>query len=227
MFMYHLHDLHLQIFPSNSYLSFWIIILSVSYSFTLTLLFCFNSITQCRQVSILLQITLPMVMLIRFIMFMLVKAITLLASHHSWIDLITFVGQDPSNVPLEQRTRFPSPMAPFMYLNPLILVHSWILDSVNARIAQIIMFLENSLDVWNNLKEHFSKADHIRVSNLHVEINNIMQGSKYVLDYFTEFNGLWEELNSLRPNPICTWIQKCICKAMYSACEFRRSDQNI
>lgn len=65
------------------------------------------------------------------------------------------------------------------------LVHSWSLKSVNALIAQTIIFLENALDVWNDLKERFTKTDHIHVSNLRFEINNLKQGSKFVLDYFT------------------------------------------
>lgn len=65
------------------------------------------------------------------------------------------------------------------------LVHSWILNFVNALIAQTIVFLENDLDVWNDLKERFAKTDHICVSNLRVEINNLNQGSKSILDYFT------------------------------------------
>ncbi|XP_050878422.1 uncharacterized protein LOC127082221 [Lathyrus oleraceus] len=61
------------------------------------------------------------------------------------------------------------------------LVHSWILNSID-------------------LKERFVKTDRVRVSNLHAEINNLKQGNKSVLDYFTELRGLWEELNSHRPD---------------------------
>src|SRR4051812_34131567 len=66
------------------------------------------------------------------------------------------------------------------------LVHSWILNSVSPAIAQTIIFLENALDVWIDLKERFAKTDRVRVSNLRTEINNLKQGNKSVLDYFTE-----------------------------------------
>ncbi|XP_058761005.1 uncharacterized protein LOC131634366 [Vicia villosa] len=107
------------------------------------------------------------------------------------------------------------------------LVHSWIMNSVNPPIAQTIVFLENALDVWNDLKERFSKTDRVRVSNLRTAINNLKQDSKSVLDYFTELRGFWEELNSHRPIPSCTCPQPCRCEAMRSAREFRLEDQII
>ena len=107
------------------------------------------------------------------------------------------------------------------------LVHSWILNSVTSPIAQTIVFLENALEVWNDLQERFSKIDRIRVSTLRMEINNLKQGSKSVLDYFTELRGLWEELNSYRPLPSCTCAQQCRCQALRAAREFRIEDQVI
>jgi hypothetical protein len=44
-----------------------------------------------------------------------------------------------------------------------MLVHSWIMNSVDDSIAQSIVYLENALDVWNELKERFSHGDHIRI----------------------------------------------------------------
>ncbi|CAJ2679712.1 unnamed protein product [Trifolium pratense] len=76
------------------------------------------------------------------------------------------------------------------------LVHSWIFNSVTAPIAQTIVFLENAIDAWHDLKERFAKADRIRVSHLRSAINNLKQGLNSVLDYFTELRGLWEEVNS-------------------------------
>lgn len=60
-------------------------------------------------------------------------------------------------------------------------------------------FLDSKFGLWNDPKERFAKDDCICVSNLHVKIKNLKQSSKYVLGYFTELRGLWEELNSHRP----------------------------
>lgn len=51
------------------------------------------------------------------------------------------------------------------------LVHFWIFNSLNALISKTIVFLENATDVWNGLKECFSKDGYICVSNICIEIN--------------------------------------------------------
>lgn len=105
------------------------------------------------------------------------------------------------------------------------LIHSWILNSVSPQIAETIIFHVHAIDVWEELKERFSKADRIRVSMLRSAINNLKQGSKSVLDYFTEIKNLREELNSHRPVPNCTCIHPCRCEATRSARNFRLEDQ--
>ncbi|MCI04355.1 integrase catalytic region, partial [Trifolium medium] len=83
------------------------------------------------------------------------------------------------------------------------LIHSWIFNSVYAPIAQTIVLSENVINVRHDLKERFAKTDCIRISTLRSSLNNLKQGSKSVLDYFTEIKGLWEELNTHRPMPTC------------------------
>jgi hypothetical protein len=39
------------------------------------------------------------------------------------------------------------------------LVSSWLLNSVSPSIAQSIVFLENAIDIWNELRERFSQGD--------------------------------------------------------------------
>jgi len=70
------------------------------------------------------------------------------------------------------------------------LIHSWIINSVSESIAQTIVFHDYALDVWEDLKERFSKADRIRISTLRSSINNLKQGGKSVSEYFTEFRTL-------------------------------------
>ncbi|PNX68438.1 retrovirus-related Pol polyprotein from transposon TNT 1-94 [Trifolium pratense] len=44
-----------------------------------------------------------------------------------------------------------------------MLVHSWIMNSVLDSIGQSIVFMENAVDVWINLKERFSQGDLVRI----------------------------------------------------------------
>ena len=101
------------------------------------------------------------------------------------------------------------------------LIHSWILNSVSPQIAQTIVFHEYAIDVWIKLQERFSKVDRVRIASLRTAINNLKQGTKYVLEYFTELKSLWEELNSHRPMPMCICPHPCRCESMRSARNFR------
>jgi len=107
------------------------------------------------------------------------------------------------------------------------LIHSWILNSVSPQIVQTIVFHEYAIDAWIELQERFSKVDRVRIATLCFAINNLKQGTKLVLDYFTEMKSLWEELNSHRTMPICTCPHPCHCELMCAARNFRMEDQVI
>lgn len=97
------------------------------------------------------------------------------------------------------------PMPPMYDLNRNVwercdnLIHSWIINSISPQIAQTIVFHEYNIDVWIESQERFSKVDRICVASLRSSINNLKQGDKSELDYFTEMKSLWEELNSHLP----------------------------
>jgi hypothetical protein len=60
------------------------------------------------------------------------------------------------------------------------LVHTWIINSISPSIAQSVVFIENAIDMWNDLKGRFMRGDRIRVAQLQEEIANLKQGSKKV-----------------------------------------------
>jgi len=72
------------------------------------------------------------------------------------------------------------------------LIQSWIINSVTHQIAQTLVFHENAIDAWLDLKEHFSKVDRIRIDTLRSKFNNLKQGSKSILDYFTKMKTHWK-----------------------------------
>lgn len=85
------------------------------------------------------------------------------------------------------------------------LIHSWNINSVSYSIAQTIVFHDNDFDVWEDLKERFSKVDRIRIANLCSSINTLRQCTKSDLDYFTEIKVLWQKLYSHLPFPNCSY----------------------
>jgi len=104
------------------------------------------------------------------------------------------------------------------------LIQSWIINSVSPQIAQTLVFHENAIDAWSELKERYVKVDIIRIATLPSKINNLKQGSKTVLEYFTKMKTLWEELNSHRPMPHCTCPHPCRCAATREARNYRLED---
>ncbi|MCH87569.1 hypothetical protein A2U01_0008442, partial [Trifolium medium] len=97
------------------------------------------------------------------------------------------------------------------------LVSSWILNSVSSSIAQSVVFMENTIDIWNDLRERFSQGDLIRISELQQEIYAMKQGTRSVTDFYSDLKILWEELELYMPIPSCTCRQHCTCEAMRSA----------
>ncbi|KAK2451363.1 hypothetical protein QL285_010424 [Trifolium repens] len=104
-----------------------------------------------------------------------------------------------------------------------MLVHSWIMHSVSDSIAQSIVFMENALDVWNDLKERFSQGDLIRISELQQEIYSLQQESKTVTEFFSSLKLLWEELELYLPMPACSCAVHCTCASMRLA----RANHNL
>nr|KYP54393.1 hypothetical protein KK1_000581 [Cajanus cajan] len=91
-------------------------------------------------------------------------------------------------------------------------VFGWITRTLSQEIAQSIVYFENAQDLWEDLKDRFSKGDYFRISDLLQEIHSIKQGDRSVSAYHTELKTLWEELKALREAPSCTCNVKCSCK---------------
>ncbi|XP_019158343.1 PREDICTED: uncharacterized protein LOC109155071 [Ipomoea nil] len=92
-----------------------------------------------------------------------------------------------------------------------LMLCSWIFRSVHPSIAQSVMRLESSRDVWNDLKRRFAQCDAQRISGLQNDIYSLKQGSQSISDYYTKCRTMWEEMNTLRPLPLCICDPRCRC----------------
>jgi len=107
------------------------------------------------------------------------------------------------------------------------LLLSWVLNYVSESTAQTIVFHDNIVYAWDDLKERFGKVDRICISYLHSTIHSLKHGTKIVLEYFIELITLWDELNSHRPIPNCMCIHPCRCYSIRLAKHYRTEDQII
>jgi hypothetical protein len=64
-----------------------------------------------------------------------------------------------------------------------MLVHSSIMNFVSESISQSIVFMENVMDVWNDLKESFGQGDLVRIFELMQEIYSLQQESKTATEF--------------------------------------------
>ncbi|KAK2416966.1 putative mitochondrial protein [Trifolium repens] len=98
-----------------------------------------------------------------------------------------------------------------------MLVHSWILNSVSESIAQSLVFMENAIDVWLDLKDRFSQGDFVRIAELQQEICALKQENRSVTEFYSSLKLLLEELEIYMPIPNCTCRNRCNCDAMRTA----------
>nr|KYP71896.1 Copia protein [Cajanus cajan] len=94
------------------------------------------------------------------------------------------------------------------------MVISWLVHSVSISIRQSILWMDNAIDIWKDLKVRYSQGDLLRISDLQQELASIRQGGANITDYFTKLRMIWDELESYRPALFCTCDVKCSCNAL-------------
>ncbi|WVZ16874.1 hypothetical protein V8G54_009856 [Vigna mungo] len=91
------------------------------------------------------------------------------------------------------------------------MVVSWLLHSVSPSIRESIIWMDNAVDIWNDLKIRFAQGDLARISTLQMEATTLSQGELSVTEFFTKLRIIWDELDSFRPDLVCICKSKCSC----------------
>ena len=84
------------------------------------------------------------------------------------------------------------------------MVVSWLVHSVSPQIRQSILWMENAEAIWSDLKSRFFQGDLLRISDLQSEATQLKQGDQTVREYVTKLRIIWDELESFRPDPMCS-----------------------
>ncbi len=74
-----------------------------------------------------------------------------------------------------------------------IMVVSWLIHSVSQSIAQSIIWIDNAIDIWKDLKDHFAQSDSFIIVVLRQEIFAFNQEQLNVTDYLTQLKILRDE----------------------------------
>ncbi|CAI8601314.1 unnamed protein product [Vicia faba] len=80
------------------------------------------------------------------------------------------------------------------------MVLSWINRTLSPHIAQSTIFFDSTFELWEDLRERFTKGNHFRFSGLR-ELHSIQQRDRSLSAYFTAMKILWDELEDLRHTP--------------------------
>ncbi|XP_017441022.1 uncharacterized protein LOC108346453 [Vigna angularis] len=56
-----------------------------------------------------------------------------------------------------------------------MMILSWITKTLSPQIAESVIYVEEAKELWDELKERFSKGDHFKISDLLQDIHSIRQ----------------------------------------------------
>ena len=76
------------------------------------------------------------------------------------------------------------------------MIKSWILNSVSPQIYRSILRLNDASDIWRDLYSRFHMSNLPRTFNLTQEIQDLRQGSRSLMEYYTTLKTLWSNLES-------------------------------
>jgi len=73
------------------------------------------------------------------------------------------------------------------------------------------IYIDSTKDLWDDLKERFTKGDYFRILDLLREMHYAKQGERSITQFFTNMKIVWEELEFLRHVPNCVCGKSCEC----------------
>uniref|UniRef100_A0A2N9GYQ8 Reverse transcriptase Ty1/copia-type domain-containing protein n=1 Tax=Fagus sylvatica TaxID=28930 RepID=A0A2N9GYQ8_FAGSY len=98
-------------------------------------------------------------------------------------------------------------------------VITWILNCVSKKIHASVLYKPTAYVIWKELQDKFSQSNGPQIFQLEKEIGSLTQNQNSVSDYYTNLQGLWEELLNYSPNPVCNCTPSCSCGAMTKTME--------
>ncbi|XP_068309849.1 uncharacterized protein [Pyrus communis] len=81
------------------------------------------------------------------------------------------------------------------------LVMSWLLNSMERKIAEIFSYSESSLTLWTTVKEMYSNQNnYARIFQLKKDISSVQQEGKTFVQHLGSLRSMWNELDVYRPH---------------------------
>lgn len=91
-------------------------------------------------------------------------------------------------------------------------VISWLLSSLEPSIAKSVQWHRTAKEIWDELQERYGCSSNAQLYSLQEELGQLTHDPDMsIVDFYTKFKTIWDELDHLNPLPICS-CDECSCK---------------
>ncbi|XP_058775326.1 uncharacterized protein LOC131649589 [Vicia villosa] len=101
---------------------------------------------------------------------------------------------------------------------------SWINRTLSPHIAHSTICFDSAFNLWEDLRERFTKGNHFRFSDLLRKIHSIQQDDHSLSTYVTDLKILWDELEDLCLTPSCSCPTPCTCGLSKAVRNFKQME---
>jgi hypothetical protein len=99
------------------------------------------------------------------------------------------------------------------------MVISWLINSLTRDLHESVAYADTVREIWIDLEERFSQGNAPRIHELKRDLSLLLQGNLSVVQYYTKFKALWDELQ------IYDVVPKCTCGAGKSFIDAREKER--
>lgn len=84
------------------------------------------------------------------------------------------------------------------------MVISWILNSLIKEIADSVLFLQSTHEIWSELNQRYEQSNGALIYKIQKQLYSINQGSEDFLSYFTKMKKIWDGIRMIQDIPACS-----------------------
>ncbi|KAK9664574.1 hypothetical protein RND81_14G052800 [Saponaria officinalis] len=89
------------------------------------------------------------------------------------------------------------------------MVFSWILNALSSEIADSVLYCESAKDVWSELEDRYGQSNGAQLYAVQKKLSDFSQGNDSITSYFTKIKSVWDEIEAMGMNPVCSCTCTC------------------
>lgn len=84
------------------------------------------------------------------------------------------------------------------------MVISWLLGALSKSIGRSVIYSTSACEMWKELEEQYGVSNGAQLFGLHKKLTEVSQSNSNIADYFTKLKMLWDNIDALCLNPVCS-----------------------